>query len=81
MIKLFSLSTTLLKAANLGSMFTLTLLPCLLASKVFGETNHRRKRPHNFLDLIFKEQVRVDRPDREGGIIHVEPGRSTVLGI
>jgi hypothetical protein len=59
MIKLFSLSTTLLKAANLGSMFALTLLLCLLASKVYyGETNLRRKRPHNFLDLIFKERNR-----------------------
>jgi hypothetical protein len=59
----------------------LTLLLCLLASMFFGETNYRRKRPHNFLDLIFKEHVRGVPPDREGGIIHVEPERSTVLGI
>jgi len=52
----------------------------LLASKVFSETYIRRKHPHNFLDLIFKEQkVGAKDPDWERAIIHVAYCRSTEI--
>jgi hypothetical protein len=49
-----------------------------LHRKLLSETVSRCKHPHNFLDLIFKEQkVGVLDPDRERAIIHVDPARST----
>ncbi len=44
--------------------------------------NHRRKRPHKLLDHVVKERaVRASARQREGGIIRIAKGPSTLSGI